>query len=417
MPSAVRALTRALSRALPRRRRPPGPRALTSHRRPPRTKALLPARVVLPATLCLCTVLGAAPGASATPARWSVAPAGGGRPSFYAEGPPGSVLQDTVAVNNPGRAPVVVRLSGSGLRTVFADKAGDGIRVPARTRAEVPFTVTVPAGAAPGDRSGAVVARDTRGRTATVPVRLRVGGPALAALTVEHLAVHAEGITYELVNRGTTVLVPRLAVRADGVLGRVLDRAPRTLPVHLRPGARVKLTEPWPDRPALDAVDVRLTVTAPGGAHDTATTSARFVPWPAVAGGALLAGAIAVLAVRRRRHHTPSDDPAPEHSAPDPPTPGAPASDAPAARNSSSDPLPAGTSASTAPALDGRALGGCVTGSLSAGVAMPGVAAPGGLVAGGLSSGHLSTGASASTAPPLAEVPYPGGELTEGAVQ
>ncbi|MGW2418166.1 COG1470 family protein [Streptomyces sp. NPDC001709] len=287
---------------------PSAARALIRHRHPSRARVSLPVRAALPAVLCLCAVLGAAHRAHAAmgPTRstgWSVAPVGGGRPSFYAEGPPGTVLQDTVTVTNPGRAPVVVRLSGTGLRTAFAGKADKGIRVPARTRAEVPFTVTVPGGAAPGDRSGAVVARDTRGHTVTVPVRLRVGGPALAALTVEHLAVHADRITYELVNRGTTVLVPRLAVRADGVFGRVLDRAPRPLPVHLRPGARLKLTEPWPDRPALDAVDVRLTVTAPGGAHDTTATSARFVPWPAVAGagGALLAGTGALSAVRRRR--------------------------------------------------------------------------------------------------------------------
>ncbi|WP_199272721.1 COG1470 family protein [Streptomyces broussonetiae] len=261
----------------------------------------------LPVTLCLLfTALGAAPRAAADTGAatdWSAAPAGGARPSFYAEGTPGTVLQDTVTVTNSGRAPVVVRFFGTGLRTVFARKAGQGLRVPARTRAEVPFTVTVPTAATPGVRSGAVVVRDARGRTASVPVRLRVGGPVLAALTVEHLAVHAHSMTYDLVNRGTTVLVPTLAVRADGVFGRVLDRAPRTLPVRLSPGARRKLTEPWPGRPALDAVDVRLTVTAQGGAHDTATVSARFVPWPgmAEAGGAALAGAGAVLAVRRRR--------------------------------------------------------------------------------------------------------------------
>ncbi|MFF4690283.1 hypothetical protein [Streptomyces sp. NPDC001307] len=395
-------------------------RALTRAR-----PVLLSARAALTLTLTLVLCLLAAPGAFAAPAEWSLAPAGGGRPSFYAEGPAGTVLQDTVVVTNPGRAPVVVRLSGTGLRTVFAGEAGNGIRVPARTRAEVPFTVTVPAGAAPGDRSGAVVARDTRGRTATVPVRLRVGGPALAALTVEHLAVHADRITYELVNRGTTVLAPRLALRADGVLGRVLDRAPRTLPVHLRPGARVKLTEPWPDRPALDAVevrltatapggahdtattsarfvrwptvagvalfagavaalaarrrhrvhlrpgarvkltepwpdrpeldavDVRLTVTAPGGAHDTATTSARFVRWPTVAGVALFAGAVAALAARRRHRPTPTDDPSPEDSAPavprpSAPTPGVPAPDGLVSRVASSDPVTIGT-----PAPDG----------------------------------------------------------------
>ncbi|MER7188224.1 hypothetical protein ABT404_53710, partial [Streptomyces hyaluromycini] len=151
--------------------------------------------------------------------------------------------------------------------------------------------------------SGTLVAKDADGRTATVRIRLRVGGPALSALTVEHVAVHGDRITYELVNRGTTVLVPKLAVHAEGVFGRdLLDRAPRTLPVRLAPGSRTALSEPWPGHPALDAVDVRLTATAAGGAHDTATTRARFVPWGAVAGtsGALTAGA-AVTVVRRRR--------------------------------------------------------------------------------------------------------------------
>ncbi|MEU4927144.1 hypothetical protein AB0G54_11665 [Streptomyces yokosukanensis] len=336
---------------------PSAARALTRHRRPPRARVPLPARAALPAALCLCAVLGGAPRAHAATG-WSVEPVGGGRPSFYAEGPPGTVLQDTVSVTNPGRTPVVVRLSGTGLRTVFAEKAGDGIRVPARTRAEVPFTVTVPAGAGPGDRSGAVVARDTRGRTATVPVRLRVGGPALAALTVEHLAVHADRITYELVNRGTTVLVPRLAVRADGVLGRVLDRAPRTLPVRLRPGARLKLSEPWPDRPALDAVDVRLTVTAPGGAHGTASASARFVPWPVAAGtgGALLAGTGALIAARRRGRRTPLGAPATAA-----PSPGGPATGGPRGAVAVEGRCRGG--ASTQDAVTGDAVtGGVVTG-------------------------------------------------------
>ncbi|MFI6356029.1 hypothetical protein ACIBJF_25910 [Streptomyces sp. NPDC050743] len=388
---------------------------------------LLSARAAPTLALCLCALLGAAPGALATPAEWSIAPAGGGRPSFYAEGSAGTVLQDTVVVVNPGRAPVVVRLSGTGLRTVFAGEAGNGIRVPARTHAEVPFTVTVPDGAAPGDRSGAVVARDTRGRTATVPVRLRVGGPALAALTVEHLAVHADRITYELVNRGTTVLAPRLAVRADGVLGRVLDRAPRTLPVHLRPGARVKLTEPWPDRPALDAVDVRLTVTAPGGAHDTATTSARFVPWPTVAGGALFAGAVAAFAVRRRRRPTHSDDPTPSGSTPgvpapdgpassrvassDPVTPGTPVPDGPASRLPSSDPVTPGSPAApegpvTGPPTTGVPKPGRPTPSGST----PGIAAPHGPAAQVCVTDSLTTGSLSPSAPP------PEGLAPEGAV-
>ncbi|MGW0766471.1 COG1470 family protein [Streptomyces sp. NPDC002676] len=257
------------------------------------------ARVLGAALLLLLVSVPRAEAATADRSDWSLAPSGGGRPSFYAEGVPGAVLQDTVSVTNRSRKPVSVRLRGTGVPAVFARTA---LTVPARTRAEVPFTVTVPAGAAPGDRSGAIVARDADGRTATVRLRLRTVGPAVSALTVEHVAVRGDRITYELVNRGTTVLVPRLAVRADGAFGRrVLDRAPRTLPVRLAPGTRRALSEPWPGRPALDFVDVRLTVTAAGGAHATAHASARFVPWGAVTGAGTAAGAVAVLAARRRR--------------------------------------------------------------------------------------------------------------------
>jgi hypothetical protein len=140
-----------------------------------------------------------------------------------------------------------------------------------------------------------------------------VAGPALSALTVEHVAVRADRITYDLVNRGTTVLVPSLAVHADGIFGPVLDRAPRTLPVRIPPGRRLHLAEPWPDRPALDSVDVRLTVTAAGGAHDFAGASARFVPWGAVTGvaGGLAAGAALLLVRPRRRRRMPEEVPQP----------------------------------------------------------------------------------------------------------
>ncbi|KUN21525.1 hypothetical protein AQJ23_31920 [Streptomyces antibioticus] len=264
------------------------------------------ARVLGLTLLTLLAPLAAAPAAHAVAGDdgWSAAPAGEARPSFYAEGGPGTVLEDTVSLTNRGRTPVDVSLRAEGAEVTFADAR---LRLPPRTRTEVPFTVTVPA----RDATARLVARDSEGTTRRVAVHLRATVPTVAALTVEHVSVHADRITYELVNRGTTALAPRLAVHADGLLGPLLDRAPRALPVALAPGSRTELSEPW-DGPALDSVEVRLTVTAAGGARDEARVSAGIGPWGAVAGGAgavvAAGGALFVVrllpAVRRRRRRT-----------------------------------------------------------------------------------------------------------------
>ncbi|MFD0418264.1 hypothetical protein [Streptomyces sp. NPDC127108] len=281
-------------------------------------RALCVGAAVLLASWCAGPVPGARAADSEADrgAAWSVAPSAGGgarsarqdgRPCFYAEGAPGAVLHDTLSVTNPGAAPRTVTLrgagpGGTGKWLAFAKRE---VTVPPRTRAEVPFTVTVPPGTAPGDRLGEVVARGG-GRDARVAVRLRVSGPALAALTVERVRVDAGArrISYDLVNRGTTVLAPKVVVRAEGMFGELLDRRARQVPRELAPGRRVSLSEPWDGVPALDSVDVRLTVTAAGGVAERASASAWIVPWPAVVGSAL--GGAAVLAggffwVRRRR--------------------------------------------------------------------------------------------------------------------
>ncbi|TSB22196.1 COG1470 family protein [Streptomyces benahoarensis] len=287
-------------------------------------------------SVALATVAALAcwpPGAAAADARpgWAAAPAPGAgsrptgtdRPFFYLEGAPGTVLTDRLAVTNPAGHPVTVRLRGAPAEggtdaSAWLAPAVARVRVPARTRAAVPFTVTVPRDAGPGERTAALRA-DGPGGGRTVPVHLRVTGPALAALTVEGVAVARRGgaaeIRYTLVNRGTTVLRPRLAVRADGVLGTALRHPARALPVVLAPGQRVRRTETWSDPPALDAVDVTLTVTAAGGAH--ASARAGYAP---LSRGALGAGALAVVAGaggalwRRRRRAgrtAPQEQPAP----------------------------------------------------------------------------------------------------------
>ncbi|MFE4871887.1 hypothetical protein [Streptomyces sp. NPDC056682] len=296
-------------------------------------------RLALPATALLLCALPA-PAAQAAPATggdWTAAPASGGgtrpstdgRPYFYLEGAPGAVLEDKVSLSNPSGTPVTLKLRGAAAYNTangsFAVReapdpwialAAPEVKIPPHTRADVPFAVTVPAGAQPGDHPAALVAAAT-GREVGVRLQLRVAGPTLSALTVESVRVDKGRrlIRYALANRGNATLAPRLALHADGVFGHVLDRPARTLPVELLPGQRVELTEPWPHPPALDRVTVRLDVTADGEARSTAAATATFVPWGAVAGTGLvlLGGAAAVLRlVRRGRRAATAEVAAPE---------------------------------------------------------------------------------------------------------
>ncbi|WP_327283726.1 MULTISPECIES: hypothetical protein [unclassified Streptomyces] len=299
----------------------------------------------------LLSAAAAVPAAAADEPGWTAEPAAGGaaraRPYFYLAGPAGTVLEDRLALTNTSDRERTVTLRGadayntadgalavrpaapaagarqdgaaSGAGSWISFGAAATVKVPPRTRAVVPFTVTLPPAALPGEHPAAVVAT-ADGREAGVRVHLRVGGPTLAALTVEDVSVRGKGaaavVAYTLVNRGNVALAPELALRAEGLFGGVPGRTARALPVELLPGQRVSLTEPWPGAPVLDDVALTLTVTAPGAAPATATASARFVPW-GIAGrtgaGLLGLGAVTLAALflvrnRRARGGPPADE-------------------------------------------------------------------------------------------------------------
>ncbi|MEX2985853.1 hypothetical protein [Streptomyces sp. C36] len=280
----------------------------------PRTRAAAP-------LLAALAVLAAPPvPAAADAAPWTAAPVpgakgggGGGRgpqesrSAFYLEGTPGTVLEDKLSVRNPGDRPHTVELRGTGPWISLAARRVD---VPPRTRADVPLTVTVPAGTPPGDHSAAVVVSGG-GRWVRVPMAVRVGGPALSALSVEHVRVSGTGrsavIRYALVNRGNTALAPRLTIRAEGLFGELLSRPASGVPDRLPPGRSVRLEERWPGAPRLDRAAVRVTATAPDGTRAAASGSYAPLPWlgPALAGlGALAAAAVARRLLRRRGSST-----------------------------------------------------------------------------------------------------------------
>ncbi|MFE0008967.1 hypothetical protein, partial [Streptomyces erythrochromogenes] len=298
--------------------------------------------LVLLAATALHTV-PAGPSAAADEPGWTAEPAagtaaarpGGTRPYFYLEGAPAAVLEDRLALTNTTDQERTVTLRGAdayntadgafavrpaaptpgagGAGSWFSFGAGATVKIPPRTRAVVPFTVTVPPASPPGDHPAAVIAAEA-GREAGVRVHLRVSGPTLAALTVEDVAVRGRGaaavVSYTLVNRGNVALAPELDIRAEGAFGEVTGRGPRAVPVELLPGQRVELTEPWPGAPVLDRVRVTVTVTAPGGAEAAASASAWFVPWRAAGwtglgllglGGTAFAALFLVRGRRRRR--------------------------------------------------------------------------------------------------------------------
>ncbi|MEU7425128.1 DUF916 domain-containing protein [Streptomyces sp. NPDC040750] len=304
--------------------------------------------------LSLLPLLLGALGALATPARaadngsWSVYPVASkiaARPYFYLSADPGQTLTDRVAVQNKTGRPLTFRLyaadayntardGGFAVRTVkermrgvgaWAKPAKSRITVPGHRTVTVPFTLRVPDGAAPGDHPGAIVALDERvdpggGRLALgvrravgARVYLRVGGPTLPALSVEHvrighhqpllpgLGAGTATISYTLRNTGNVTLDPEVGLKVRGLFGRtLLDRALTRVPSELLPGQRVRLTETWHGAPQLDRARVTLTVRAPG-TRQSASASFLALPWLLVALAFAVGVSTGVLLVRARR--------------------------------------------------------------------------------------------------------------------
>ncbi|MEU5216055.1 DUF916 domain-containing protein [Streptomyces sp. NPDC020807] len=317
--------------------------------------------LVLSALLSAFLVLLGAPpqAAAAENGEWAVYPATpaaakpGSRPYFYLSLDPGTSLTDRVTVTNKTAAPLSFRLYGAdayntdrdggfAIRTRAEKQTGAGawikvertrITVPPRSAVTVPFTLTVPADADPGDHPGALVALDERispsgpgsvavgvQRAVGARVYLRVNGPTVPALGLEDVTLEQDRplvpgtgesgavVSYTLHNRGNVTLNPKVALRAEGLFGRtLLARDLAHVPSELLPRQKIRLTERWNGSPQLDWGDVTLTATAKD-VRETAEVSFLAVPW--LAATVLLAGgAGGVVALRARRRRAPADEP------------------------------------------------------------------------------------------------------------
>ncbi|MFC4018934.1 WxL protein peptidoglycan domain-containing protein [Micromonospora sp. GCM10011542] len=312
--------------------------------------------VVLLATLGLVGV-GAGAAAADGGVPWAVTTAsndfGSGRPNYTYTLNPGGQLKDGLVVVNHGTTPLDLAVyAADGFTTdkgqldlvtktarstgvgAWAHVDRDHVTVRPGGSVEVPFTVTLPNDAAPGDYLGGVVtslaqASETDGskvdRRLGIRIRLRVGGELKPSMSVEDPQVRYSGtanpfgkgdatVTYTIHNTGNSVLTARQVVSVSGPFGRLGVRAGQIDdPPQLLPGETWKVSVPIHGvAPALRLTGtvtlVPLLTDASGSIAPLAsvetTTHAWTVPWTllllvlVVLGGLIV---VAGLASRRRQ--------------------------------------------------------------------------------------------------------------------
>ncbi|GIH20380.1 WxL protein peptidoglycan domain-containing protein [Rugosimonospora africana] len=330
-----------------------------------RPRALLAcAAATMAALLASATPAVAAPTPTPSPSSsaitWGVLPSTAkgpdGRSRFDYQLGPAKVVHDYVGVANFGAtaatfhvyASDAVNTPSGGFDLLPGDKtptdigawvtlAQSTVTVPPHARANVPFTLTIPANATPGDHVGGIVAAvQLPGQQGSVRLERRVGSriylripgnlvPSLA-VTGLHSSYHgtlnplrggAVRVDYTVRNTGNIRLSSRQLVDVTSMFGTTMDSAtPPTLP-ELLPGqsyhaaltlrgapfgpvgVTAKMT---PGAVTGDTYTASLTAAALGTAHRSATIWA--VPWPQLAVLVLLAAAIWLvvrLVARRRR--------------------------------------------------------------------------------------------------------------------
>ncbi|MDX6744360.1 WxL protein peptidoglycan domain-containing protein [Actinocorallia sp. A-T 12471] len=314
-------------------------------------------RVIAAVLVGLCATLLpgapalAAPGPTGNGA-WAVGPATTSstltpRLYFSLEGRPGDVIRDTVRVWNhtakkmtfqvyPADGYNTPRDGAFALRTAEEAQKGvglwtkvgeDEISVPAGRALDVPFTVTIPDNATPGEHIGGVVVankaieRAEQAGGATIGLRravgarvyLRVSGTLVPGVRIDGLRVEntepelpwggpkGTVIKYTVANVGNVRLTPSIHVKATGLFGRVLRDFPaRGLP-ELLPGQSLDLELPWAGAPPADKVTVVAELSTRGGLQSVARTGYTTLPWQTLVAVSVLALAVLLLVRLRRR--------------------------------------------------------------------------------------------------------------------
>jgi hypothetical protein len=311
---------------------------------------------VLPIAALLWVLL--APQASAAaPVTFGVRPATETAPdnrnNFSYGATPGAIVHDFVAVSNVSEAPVALKvyasdafntpeggfdLLASGRQPVdigaWTKTRDSSVTIPGRSVVIVPFTVTIPADATPGDHSGGIVAALTteqtnaQGQKVSVEQRvgsriyLRVAGDLRPELSVRDLTATYSGpffgrgdatIHYTVRNTGNVRLGASQSVKVSTPWGSDVD-APAVDPLaELLPGGAVeKTTTVHGLLPAgwLTA-NVRLVPVPPAGSGDPALPTVEqdhsfaAVPWIVISALGLIVLIVLAGRYRKRRRGKP----------------------------------------------------------------------------------------------------------------
>ncbi|MFP5375852.1 MAG: DUF916 domain-containing protein [Acidimicrobiia bacterium] len=310
---------------------------------------------------------GAQPVEREGPVTWGVSPATpegpDARAAFVYSVDPGGRVDDFVAVSNFSEQPIDLAVYASdafnttegafALRAADQAPTGAGawvalatreVTVPGRSRVIVPFRLSVPGSATPGDHAAGIVASLLTPGTGGVGVavdrrvggrvHVRVAGELRPSLAVEGLHVSYRGglnpldgravVRYTVTNTGNVILGGQAQVHAAGPLGVLARRAEGGAVPELLPGQSFRASATVRAVPATVrvAAGARVEPAAPGGqfldpppAPAEAGAHARAVPWSVLA---LLAAASATAGVRAaRRRPSPPGAPA----SPRPPVP------------------------------------------------------------------------------------------------
>jgi hypothetical protein len=313
-----------------------------------------------------------APAAEETaPVTWGVNPSGqdgpDGRAAFDHALDPGETIIDFVGVSNFSTEPITLRLYASDAYTTEAGAFDllpadqepvdvgswigfneETLTIAPQTRLDVPFALTVPADATPGDHVGGIVAAvaeegtDDEGgevlieRRVGVRVHLRVSGELDPSLVpdADEATYHYEwnpvepgslSFEYAVVNEGNVRLQGTLLARIAGPWGLMerevaVAELPQILPGHRYEGT-ADVDGLWP----LARLDVELVVRPE--AVDEADLETRLPsrgdetalwapPWPQAAVAAALALLIWGAVKRRKRRERAPSDPSTSKEAP-----------------------------------------------------------------------------------------------------